>query len=106
MYLYELSCFLKYFENHELKNITKEQIEAFVYHMVSKHKISESKQNGLINALQNHEVLRHFAHHLFGGTADERSDKPSHNGYPQQRRLYIYKRCKGKRAGNAGVRNQ
>jgi integrase/recombinase XerD len=52
MYLYELSCFLKYFENHELKNITKEQIDAFVYHMVSKHKISESKQNGLINAIK------------------------------------------------------
>jgi site-specific recombinase XerD len=52
LYKGELSWFFKYFENYEHKNITKEQIEAFVYHMISKHKIGESKQNGLINAIK------------------------------------------------------
>jgi integrase/recombinase XerD len=52
IYKSELACFLKYFENFELKNITKEQIEGFVYQMIVKYKLSESKQNGMINAIK------------------------------------------------------
>jgi site-specific recombinase XerD len=52
IYKSELSGFFKYFENYELKNLIKEQIEAFVYHMVRKYRISESKQNGMINAIK------------------------------------------------------
>lgn len=51
-YKAELARYLKYFENYELKNITKEQIESYVYHMVTKYKIGESKQNGVINAIK------------------------------------------------------
>lgn len=51
-YKSELGSFLMYFQGNDLKNISKEQIESFVYHMVSKYKIGESKQNCLINAIK------------------------------------------------------
>ncbi|NJO87894.1 MAG: tyrosine-type recombinase/integrase [Chloroflexia bacterium] len=51
-YKSELACFLKYFENLDLKNITKDQIESYIYHLISKYKISESRQNGAINAIK------------------------------------------------------
>src|SRR5690606_27454674 len=42
----------QYFESVESREITKEQIEGFVYHLISKYKISEQKQNQLINAIK------------------------------------------------------
>lgn len=44
--------FLRFFEQRELTAITKEEIEGFVYHQISKYKISESAQNSLINAVK------------------------------------------------------
>ena len=44
--------FLSFFENRELKDLTKEEIEAFVYHQITKYKISESAQNTLINSIK------------------------------------------------------
>lgn len=44
--------FLRFFEQRELTSITKEEIEGFVYHQISKYKISESAQNSLINAVK------------------------------------------------------
>jgi len=51
-YKSELASFLKYFENLDLKNITKDQIEGYIYHLINKYKISESKQNSAINAIK------------------------------------------------------
>ncbi len=47
-----LAQFLKYFESKEYKEISKEQIEDFIYHLISKYKISENKQNTMINAIK------------------------------------------------------
>ena len=44
--------FLSNFMENDLKQITKEQIEDFVYRMIKHHKISESTQNMLINAIK------------------------------------------------------
>lgn len=44
--------FLTYFEAFDVKQINKEQIEQFVYHLKSKKRISESKQNTIINAIK------------------------------------------------------
>jgi len=51
-YKSELSYFLKYFESFELKTVTKEQIESYIFYMITKYKISESKQNTTINAIK------------------------------------------------------
>ena len=51
-YASSLSQFLGFFESRDLKDITKEEIEAFVYHQITKYKISESAQNTLINAIK------------------------------------------------------
>ncbi|MEB2774686.1 tyrosine-type recombinase/integrase [Algoriphagus sp. D3-2-R+10] len=51
-YTSSLSQFLGFFESRSLKDITKEEIEAFVYHQITKYKISESAQNTLINAIK------------------------------------------------------
>jgi site-specific recombinase XerD len=51
-YQSNLVQFLKYFENAEYREITKEQIEGFVYYLISKYKISEQKQNQLVNAIK------------------------------------------------------
>ena len=51
-YKSELIYFLKYFETFDLKNITKEQIESYIFYMITKYKISESKQNTAINAIK------------------------------------------------------
>jgi site-specific recombinase XerD len=51
-YKSELIFFFKYFENFELRNITKEQIESYVFYMITKYKIGESKQNSAINAIK------------------------------------------------------
>ncbi len=44
--------FLRFFEQRDLLTISKEEIEAFVYHQITKYKISESAQNCLINAIK------------------------------------------------------
>lgn len=51
-YLYELSAFIKYFEGIDLKHLTKHEIEGYVYYLISKYKIGESKQNTVINAIK------------------------------------------------------
>lgn len=51
-YQSNLIQFFKYFEATEYQEITKEQIEGFVYYLISKFKISEQKQNQLINAIK------------------------------------------------------
>lgn len=52
MYKSELMSFFKYFENQNYKDLTKDLIEAYLYHVVSKYKIGESKQNVMINAIK------------------------------------------------------
>ncbi|MCK9207471.1 MAG: phage integrase N-terminal SAM-like domain-containing protein, partial [Salinivirgaceae bacterium] len=52
MYKSELTNFFKYFGNQNYKDLTKDLIEAYVYHIVSKYRIGESKQNGMINAIK------------------------------------------------------
>ena len=51
-YASSLSQYLGFFESRNLKDITKEEIEAFVYHQITKYRISESAQNTLINAIK------------------------------------------------------
>ncbi len=51
-YIWELRCFFKYFEQYEHKNVGKEQIESYIYMLITKYKISESRQNGAINAIK------------------------------------------------------
>lgn len=46
------SKFLRFFEQHDIPSLSKEEIEAFVYHQITKYKISESAQNCLINAIK------------------------------------------------------
>ena len=47
-----LKVFLIKFKERNLKTITKEEIEGFVYELIQKNKISESYQNQLINAIK------------------------------------------------------
>jgi site-specific recombinase XerD len=47
-----LKPLFKYFEQQALKTVTKEQIEGYVYEMITKYKISESVQNAIINAIK------------------------------------------------------
>ena len=44
--------FLSYFEERDLSEISKDEIEGFIYHLKSKYKISDSKQNISINAIK------------------------------------------------------
>jgi len=44
--------FLSKFMEYDLKLVTKEEIEGFVYELIMKHKISESYQNQLINSVK------------------------------------------------------
>ncbi len=46
------TVFLSKFMTRNLKDVSKEQIEGFVYELIKKHKISESYQNQLINAIK------------------------------------------------------
>jgi site-specific recombinase XerD len=47
-----LRRFFQYFANADLTTLTKAQIEGFVYHMVSKYRMSDQAQNTLINAIK------------------------------------------------------
>lgn len=51
-YTHDLKLFFNYFEKYDLRSIGKEQIEGFVFHLISKYKISEQKQNTIINAIK------------------------------------------------------
>ena len=44
--------FFKEFENVEIKSLTKEEIEAYIYRLKSKNSISNTKQNIIINAIK------------------------------------------------------
>jgi len=44
--------FLCYFENREIEKLTKAEIEGFILKMITKHKISESAQSIMINAIK------------------------------------------------------
>ena len=46
------SKYLKFFESRDLLELSKEDIEGFIYQQVSKYKLSESSQNSLINAIK------------------------------------------------------
>ena len=47
-----LVYFFKYFEQRELKDVTKAEIESYVAKWIVKYKISETKQNSIINAIK------------------------------------------------------
>ncbi len=51
-YQSNLIQFFNYFETAEYREITKEQIEGFVFYLITKYKISDQKQNQLINAIK------------------------------------------------------
>lgn len=53
-YQSNLGQFFAYFKNAELANLTKEQIEGFVYELIKKYKISDQKQNMMINAIKSY----------------------------------------------------
>lgn len=53
-YQSNLAQFFGYFKNSDLTTLTKEQIEGFVYELVQKYKISEQKQNMMINAIKSY----------------------------------------------------
>lgn len=47
-----LYYFFKYFENNNLKDLEKAAIESYVAHLINKYKISETRQNTIINAIK------------------------------------------------------
>ena len=51
-YLGVLTYFFSFFAEQNLKQLDKASIESYVYHLKSKYKISESKQNTVINAIK------------------------------------------------------
>jgi len=51
-YRTELINYLSYFETRDLSAITKQEIEAYLYMLVTKHHISETKQNQVVNAIK------------------------------------------------------
>lgn len=51
-YLYALTPFFNYFEQSDFKQVTKEQIEGYLYHLITQYKISEQQQNTIINAIK------------------------------------------------------
>lgn len=51
-YRSSFSKFLRFFESRDLLGLRKEEIEGFVYHQVTKYRLSESSQNSLINAVK------------------------------------------------------
>lgn len=53
-YQSNLTQFFVYFKNSDLPSLTKDQIEGFVFELVQKFKISEQKQNMMINAIKSY----------------------------------------------------
>lgn len=54
VYQNNLIQFFAYFENTDMPNLTKDQIEGYMYMLVNKYKISEQKQNSIINAIKSY----------------------------------------------------
>jgi len=53
VYKSQLVYFFKYFENKtSYESVTKKEIENYLYYLIKKHNISESKQNQIINAIK------------------------------------------------------
>jgi len=53
-YQSNLSAFFTYFKNSDLAALTKDQIEGYLFELVQKYKISEQKQNMVINAIKSY----------------------------------------------------
>jgi|SRR5690554_6435989 site-specific recombinase XerD len=53
-YQTNLRQFFGYFRQQDFSQLTKEQIEGFLYELLQKHKISEQKQNMMINAIKSY----------------------------------------------------
>ncbi len=53
-YQSNLTQFFSFFENADIPLLTKEQIEGYVYQLVTKYKIGEQKQNMMINAIKSY----------------------------------------------------
>lgn len=53
-YQSNLTQFFSFFEGSAFDSLTKEQIEGFVYQLIMKFKISDQKQNGMINAIKSY----------------------------------------------------
>ena len=51
-YKTEFVGFLTFFENRDLNEVSKEDIEGYIAHLITKYKISEVKQNQSINAIK------------------------------------------------------
>jgi site-specific recombinase XerD len=54
IYHSHLKQFFGFFKNANVHEITKEQIEGYVFNLVNKYKISEQKQNSIINAIKSY----------------------------------------------------
>jgi integrase/recombinase XerD len=54
IYQSNLVQFFSYFENADLPSLTKDQIEGYMYMLVTKNKIAEQKQNSIINAIKSY----------------------------------------------------
>lgn len=52
IYINAMANYLSFFEAHDIKQITKQEIESYVYHLIVKYKISNSKRNIIINAIK------------------------------------------------------
>jgi len=52
MYVKMLTIFFSFFKERDYKQITKEEIEGFIYILIKKNAISESYQNQIINAVK------------------------------------------------------
>lgn len=51
-YLGAISYFLSFFDGRDYEEISKQEIEAYVYQLKTKYKISDTKQNTVINAIK------------------------------------------------------
>ena len=51
-YMSMFKVYLSYFKERDIKQISKEEIEGFIYSMIRNHRIGESVQNQLINAIK------------------------------------------------------
>ena len=51
-YQHALSQFFSFFEKEDYKEISKDQVEGFVFELITKYKISDQRQNLLINAIK------------------------------------------------------
>lgn len=54
VYQSNLRSFFSYFENANYSELTKDQIEGYLFMLVNKYKISEQQQNSIINAIKSY----------------------------------------------------